>query len=237
MSKPKTKAVYGVPCPANGYAVSCGVSVFFRASSAQGLSTVARMSEVQGTSWGESLHNLPQLRVDLFGEWVVEKTPTLAGGVATTRRWKGLARASQPLVALAVLVDRDFMYWGKSEAKTEPDGCPITLALFHYDNLGLDVEVNLTAGGGGTRTRTTVNSVDYLPPIHSFQLVCGELVKLASIDGRPEIEIGLLFLPRGAVHKGRTGNWRLKGREPSAGLLSAVIAGPRSGSRKAFGNR
>jgi hypothetical protein len=197
---------------------------------------MARMSEVHGTPWGESLHNVPQLRVDLSGEWVVEKTPTLAGGVATTRRWKGLARASQPLVALAVLVNRDFMYWGKSEAKTEPDGCPVTLALFHYDNLGLDVAVNLTAGGGGTGTRTTVSSVDYLPPIHSSQLVCGELVMLATIDGRPEIEIGLLFLPRGAVHKGRTGNWRLKGPEPSAGLLSGVIAGPRSGSRKALGN-
>jgi hypothetical protein len=43
-------------------------------------------------------------------------------------------------------------------------------------------------------------------------------------------------LPREAVHKGRSGNWRLKGPERSAGLLSAVIAGPRSGSRKAFGN-
>jgi hypothetical protein len=191
---------------------------------------------VQPTLWGESLQNVPQLRVDLFGAWVVEKTPTLAGGLSTTRRWKGLARASQPLVALAVLVNRDFVDWGKSEAQTQPDGCPITLALFPYDNLGLDVEVSLTAGDGGTRTRTTVNSVDYLPAIDAFQLVCGELVKLATIDGRPEIETGLLFLPRGAVRKGRTGNWRLKGPEPSAGLLFAAIAGPRSGSGKAFDN-
>jgi hypothetical protein len=197
---------------------------------------MARMSEVQGTPWGESLHNVPQLRVDLSGEWVAEKTPTLAGGVATTRRWKGLARASQPLVALSVLVNRDFMYWGKSEAKTEPDGCPITLALLPYDNLALDVQVNLTAGGGGTEARTTVNSVDYLPLIDRIQLASGELLRFVTVYGLPEIEAGLLFLPRGAVRKGRTGNWRLKASEPSAGMLSALIAGPRSGSRKASGN-
>jgi hypothetical protein len=191
---------------------------------------------VQATIWGESLENVPRLPVDLSGAWVVEKTPTLAGGLSTTRRWKGLARASQPLVALAVVVNRDIVDWGKSEAQAQPDGCPITLALFPYDNFGLDVEVDLTAGDGGTRTRTTVHSVDYLPPIDSVQLVCGELVKLATIDGRPEIETGLLFLPRGAVRKGRTGNWRLKRAEPSAGLLLAAIAGPRSGSLKAFGN-
>ena len=104
MSQLKTEAVHDGPCPANGYAVSCAVSVLFARSSANGLSAMARMSEVQGNPWGESLQNVPQLRVDLSGEWVVEKTPTPSGGVATTRRWKGLARASQPLVASVPIV-------------------------------------------------------------------------------------------------------------------------------------
>jgi hypothetical protein len=126
--------------------------------------------------------------VDLSGEWVVEKTPRLAGGFATTRRWKGLARASEPLVVLAVVASPIVVQWGKSEAATDPDGCPITLALFPYDNLGLDVQVNLTAGGGGADNRTSVISVDYLPPIDRIQRASGELLRLVSIDGRPEIE-------------------------------------------------
>jgi hypothetical protein len=191
---------------------------------------------VEPTLWGESLHDVPQLPVDLSGEWVVEKTPRLAGGLATTRRWKGLARASQPLVALAVVASPTVVRWGKSEAATDPDGCPITLALFPYDNLGLDVQVNLTAAGEGAENRTSVNSVDYLPQIDRIQRVSGELLRLVNIDGQPEIQAGLLFLPRGAVRKGRTGNWRLRRSEPSVSLLSEMIAGPRSGSRKAFGN-
>jgi hypothetical protein len=191
---------------------------------------------VEPTLWGESLHDDPQLPVDLTGNWVVEKTPRLAGGFAITRRWEGLARASQPLVVLAVVASPILVQWGKSEAATDPDGCPITLALFPYDNLGLDVQVNLTAGGGGAENRTSVNSVDYLPPIDRVQRTSGELLRLVTIDGRPQIEAGLLFLPRGTVRKGRTGNWRLRGSEPSVGLLSAMIAGPRSGSRKASGN-
>ncbi len=191
---------------------------------------------MQPILWGESLHDVPRVPVDLSGAWVVEKTPRLAGGFATTRRWKGLARASQPLVALAVLLSSNLVDWGKSEAGADPDGCPIVLALFPHDNLGLDVQVNLTAGGGGTETRTTVNSVDYLPLIDRIQLASGELLRFVTVDGRPEIEAGLLFLPRAAVRKGRTGNWRLRGTEPSVGLLAAMIAGPRSGSRKAFGN-
>lgn len=191
---------------------------------------------MQRTLWGVSLHDVPQLPVDLSGEWVIEKTPRLAGGFATTRRWKGMARASQALVALAVVASPILVQWGKSEAATDPDGCPITLALFPHDNLGLDVQVNMTAGGGGAENRTSVNSVDYLPPIDRIQLVSGQLLKLVTIDGRPQIEAGLLFLPRGAVRKGRTGNWRLRQPGPPLGLLATMIAGPRSGIRKVLGN-
>lgn len=191
---------------------------------------------MQPTLWGERVHDVPQMPVDLSGSWVVEKTPRLAGGFATTRRWKGLARASQPLVVLAVVASPILVQLGKSEAQTDPGGCPITLALFPHDNLGLDVQVNLTAGGGGAENRTSVNSVDYLPPIDRIQLASGELMRLVTIDGRPEIEAGLLFLPRGAVRKGRTGNWRLKEPRPSSGLLATMIAGPRSGMRKVLGN-
>jgi hypothetical protein len=182
--------------------------------------------------WREKILAVPMLPVQLVGEWSMEETPRLSGGVAISRRWNGRASASQPLVALAILASPRLLQWGKSEASTDPEGCPIALALLPNDNVGLDVQVNIVAGGGGYRRATTkVSSVDYLPPIASPREVpCGKLVVLTTVKGMPVIEVGLILLPRESVRKGRTGNWKLRSLEPAMGLLARMIDGPRSGS-------
>lgn len=182
--------------------------------------------------WSEHLAGVTALPVRLAGTWSVTATRRLQGGEAITRRWHGLATANQGLVALGVLVNGDFVQWGKSEVRPPADACEIELALFPHDNIGLEVQVNLVVGGGGYRRDTTrVGSVTYLPEIPDQQNVaCGQLLRLATIKGDPVIEVGLMFLPRAEVRKVRSGNWRPRESSSEAGLLSKVLSGPRAGA-------
>ena len=183
--------------------------------------------------WSEHLVGAPSLPVRLAGKWSVKATPRLQGGHAITRRWQGIAKADEGLVALGVLANGDFVQWGKSEVQPLADGCELGLALFPFDNIGLDVQVNLVvADGVYRRDRTRVATVTYLPEIPDVQqIACGQLFRLATIRGDPVIEVGLMFLPRTAVRKGRTGNWKPRG-SMAGGLLSKALSGPKAGEAK-----
>ena len=135
-------------------------------------------------------------------------------------------------MALGVLVNGNFVRWGKSEVRPQDDGCEVGLALFPHDNIGLEVQVNLVVGGGGYRRDVTrLASATYLPEIADLQdIACGQLLRLATIEGAPVIEVGLIFLPRAEVRKGRTGNWKPPESSADSGLLSKVLWGPRSGT-------
>jgi hypothetical protein len=182
--------------------------------------------------WSEHLAGVTPLPVQLAGKWSVTSTRRLQGGVAITRRWRGLATANQGLVALAVLLNGDFVQWGKSEMGPPADACEVELALFPHDNIGLEVQVNIVVGGGGYRRDTTrVASVTYLPEIPDRQdLGCGQLLRLATIKGDPVIDVGLMFLPRPEVKKVRAGNWKPRESSSEWGLLSKMLLGPRAGA-------
>jgi hypothetical protein len=182
--------------------------------------------------WSEHLAGVTALPVQLAGNWSVTSTRRLQGGVAITRRWHGLATANQGLVALGVLVNGDFVQWGKSEVRPSADACEVELALFPHDNVGLEVQVNIVVGGGGYRRDTTrVASLTYLPEIPDRQdLACGQLLRLATIKGDPVIEVGLMFLLRVEVRKVRTGNWKPRESSSEAGFLSRMLSGPRAGA-------
>jgi len=182
--------------------------------------------------WSEHLAGVTALPVQLAGKWSFSSSRRLQGGEALTRRWKGLAKADQGLVALGVLVNGNFVQWGKSDPRPQADACEVELALFPHDNIGLEVQVNIVVGDGGYRRDTTrVASVTYLPEIPDLQeIACGQLLRLATIKGDPVIEVGLMFLPRAEVRKGRTGNWKLRESSSNGGLLSKVLSGPRAGA-------
>ena len=182
--------------------------------------------------WSHHLAGVTALPVQLAGNWSVTSTRRLQGGEAITRRWHGLAKADQALVALSVLVNGNFVQWGKSEVRPQTDACEVELALFPHDNIGLDVQVNVVVGDGGYRRDTTrVASVTYLPDIPDLQeIACGQLFRLATINGDPVIEVGLMFLARAEVRKGRTGNWKPRKSTSDGGVLSKLLSGPKAGA-------
>jgi hypothetical protein len=143
-----------------------------------------------------------------------------------------LAKADQSLVAVGLLVKSDFVQWGKSDPQARGDACEVELALFPHDNIGLQVQVNIVVGAGGYRRDTTrVASVNYLPEVPDLQeIACGQLLRLATVNGDPVIEVGLIFLPGAEVRKARTGNWKPRKPSPDASLLSKILVGPRAGA-------
>ena len=170
--------------------------------------------------------------VQLAGNWSVTSSRRLQGGQVITRRWHGLAKADQALVALSVLLNGNFVQWGKSEVRPQADACAVELALFPHDNIGLEVQVNIVVGDGGYRRDTTrVAAVTYLPDIPDLQeIACGQLFRLATINGDPVIKVGLMFLPRAEVRKGRTGNWKPRTSTSDGGVLSKLLSGPKAGA-------
>jgi hypothetical protein len=182
--------------------------------------------------WSQHLAGVTALPVQLAGKWSVTAARRLQGGEAITRRWHGLAKADQGLVALSVLVNGNFVQWGKSEVRPQADACEVELALFPHDNIGLEVQVNIVVGDGGYRRDTTrVAAVTYLPEIPELQeIACGQLFRLAIINGDPAIEVGLMFLPRAEVRKGRTGNWKPRKSTSDGGVLSKALSGPKAGA-------
>ncbi len=105
--------------------------------------------------WSEHLAGITGVPVQLAGKWSVTSNRRLQGGEAITRRWHGLAKADQSLVALSVLVNGNFVQWGKSEVRPQADACEVELTLFPHDNIGLEVQVNIVVGDGGYRRDTS----------------------------------------------------------------------------------
>jgi hypothetical protein len=182
--------------------------------------------------WSQKLAHVSAVPVQLAGKWSVTATLRLGGGHAITRRWEGLAKADHSLVAVSFLVKGNSVQWGKSDPQAPAGACEVDLALFPHDNIGLKVQVNIVVGNGGYRRNTTrVASVTYLPEVPDLQeIACGQLLRLATINGDPVIEVGLMFLPRAEVRKGRTGNWKPREPSPDASLLSKILVGPRAGT-------
>jgi hypothetical protein len=142
----------------------------------------------------------------------------------------GCRESGPRLVALGVLANDSFVQRGKSEARPQAGACEVELALFPGDNIGLEVQVNLVVADGVYRRDVTrVASVAYLPEVPDLQeIACGQLFRLATVRGDPVIEVGLMFLRRAAVRKGRTGNWKPR-QSTAGGLLSKALFGPKAG--------
>lgn len=160
------------------------------------------------------------LPVTISGEWLDPPK----------RDWRGIASASEPLVAVVFLKQRNRLEWCKSD-RGSVEGLPIRLALFPYDKLASEVQVNFSVGGGGRCLASNVPSRNYRPDIHSHNVVrTGELVTFARVDGSPAVDAEMLFIPQRSVQFGRNALWRLRsGLELSLpDELNQILIGKRS---------
>lgn len=142
--------------------------------------------------------------------------------------WHGLAIAEEPIVAVIFLQCESEVAWCKSQrAGGRTDGwlhlppagsgsaspvpkTPVRLALFWYDEVGKDVQVNFSVGGGGRRCKTLLPRPGYYPEIEPGPYVTGRSCLIARIDGVPRVDCYVLFLSAQQVRVGRAGRWNVR---------------------------
>ncbi len=141
--------------------------------------------------------------------------------------WHGLAKAEEPIVAVILLKCEGEVAWCKSERPGDRadsgalrlpglghaghiPGAPIRLALFWYDKIGKDVQVNFSVGGGGRRCQMLLPWPGYHPQTEPGPYITGRSSLFARIDGIPHIECHVLFLAAQQVCFGRKGLWRVR---------------------------
>lgn len=158
---------------------------------------------------------LKQIKVTVQGDWGSERHSD----------WHGSATAEEPMVAVVFLT-----FAGREVAwcKSEPSGVwlakhesgweraglgstvPVRLALFWYDNVGKDVQVNFSAGGGGRRGRILIPWAGYRPSIERGPYETGRACLFARIDSDPPVDCHVLFLASQQIRVGRAGRWRVR---------------------------
>jgi hypothetical protein len=148
---------------------------------------------------GMTLDKTTPLLITIEGQW----SPGLK------RDWDGLASAPEPFVALVFLSTPSGCKWAKSqrgEATRE-----VRLALFPYDELGKDVQVNFSVGRGYLLARSELPSPAYRPVMcgqQTFQ--CGLIKTFTQLVGDPYLDLLILFLARQDVRSARNGLWHLR---------------------------
>jgi hypothetical protein len=125
------------------------------------------------------------------------------------RDWQRLATAPEPIVALVFLKHGKTLEWCKSE-RARRDSQEVRLALFPYDETGLEIQVNFSTGGGRLWA-SVVESPTYKPSIQEVRTVeTGKVAKFVTVEGNPVVDLSLMFLASHNVQVGRRGIWHLK---------------------------
>jgi hypothetical protein len=170
---------------------------------------------------GLTIPGVARAPVVISGEWLP----------APKRDWRGVASASEPIVAVSFLRWGHHIEWCLSERPTGNES-EVRLALFPYDRDGCDVQVNTFLGGGGQRWRSLVSSAQYRPTIPlSTSLETGRVLSLSRIEGNPCVEFFGLFLAKRDTKGGRNGIWHIRPcfREGLPPALSQVLTFGRTG--------
>jgi len=143
------------------------------------------------------LPGLSRIQVSISGAWLP----------LPKRDWKGHAACSEPFVGVAILESPASAEWCISVR----DDSEVRLAIFPYDQDGLDVEVTFSLGQGGRRWRTWVCSPTYFPVIRSSLVIeTGRVVTFCTVEGEPQIELKALFVARRDVKSRRNGVWHIR---------------------------
>jgi hypothetical protein len=147
-----------------------------------------------------SISGAARLPVTISGTW--SSTPK--------RDWQGFASSVEPIVAISFLRCNGRVEWCLSERPTG-SRMDVGLALFPFDMRGIDVEVNLSIGGGGRRYRSILPKPGYYPTIPmtaSFET--GRTILISRIEGDPCIDFLGLFLAKWDTKTGRGGIWHIR---------------------------
>jgi hypothetical protein len=126
------------------------------------------------------------------------------------RDWRGVAVASEPLLAIAFLQCGGVAEWCKSERRSA-EKLDVRLALFPYDAAHLDVQVNFSVGHDGGRRRSILLSHEYMPEIpERREMRTGIIERFTEVASSPRVGLSLLLIARRDVRSARNGLWRVR---------------------------
>jgi hypothetical protein len=149
-----------------------------------------------------SISGVARLPISISGKW----------STSPKRNWKGFASCIESIVAVSFLRCNGRVEWCLSERPTGNE-IEVGLALFPFDESALDIQVNVSIGGGGRRYRSILPSPGYyptIPMINSFET--GRIMLISRIEGDPSIDFLGLFLARWDTKTGRDGIWLVRPR-------------------------
>lgn len=152
------------------------------------------------TVWDTSFSNLTTIPVTLESSWQLTER----------RQWDAIGIASEPMVALAFLFTSECYEWIRSERTVVPS-VKVSLSLVSYEKGGMDTAISFMVNNSQRRGRSILPSSLYKPLLpERVNLVTGKIVKLGTIEGKPNFEIGILLIARRDVKVRRKGIWYLK---------------------------
>ena len=157
---------------------------------------------------------------------LTELPVTISGDSATPRRWTGTARAVEDLVALGLMVQDGAIRWFKSSHRAPTVRLDITL---HPPEAVEGGYVVLDAGG---RVQNALSRGGRSISVVSRQAITGRPLLLATVEGDPRLELGVLLLTLRDVKFGRNHLWHLR-PERAQGLpepFATILARGRSGT-------
>jgi hypothetical protein len=134
---------------------------------------------------------------------LTELPVTIGCTSSTPRRWTGAARGVEDLVALGLMAHDGVLRWFKSSHRAAT--VPLDVTLHPPDaveggyvvlDVGGSVDNALSRGG---------RSISVLP----CQAITGRPLFLATVEGDPRIELGILLLAFRDVKFGRNHLWRI----------------------------
>lgn len=139
-------------------------------------------------------------QITITGEWIKNKKS----------RWEGFAISDVPMVSISFLeITNKNTTWLKSE-RSNSNQHEIHINLYNYDSTGLDIQFSYYFNKSIDYYRSEINSVDYLPNIFTGNLEAGTIILFSRLEGKPLLNLYILFIPMNMVKTGRNGIWHLK---------------------------
>ena len=159
------------------------------------------------------------------------QSPSKALGARFPGKWRGVATAGEPLVAIAFLQCGNVVQWYRSE-RGSAEKLELKFALLPYDAAGLDVQVNFSVGQGGGTWRSIVATHECVPVISDRrEMQTGIIERFAEILGNPPVELSVLLIAREDVRSARNGLWRVRNQSANSILepFQRILTYGRSG--------
>jgi hypothetical protein len=147
---------------------------------------------------------------------------TLTGGPVTHpttgyRLWRGQFTADEPIVALAMVLSGNTLYWTRTSHRGT-SSLETSILFAPHDEAGLNIRVGFSILDATAISNTCVGSLqDYPTPLlRSFST--GELVDVATISTNQTCTLKALFLLRRDVASVRNGVWHAR-----ASMIDGVL--------------